>query len=261
MSTHASWGLATATFVAAFVEFVEALTIVLAIGLTRGWRAAVAGTAAAVVALVAVTAVFGLALAAWLPRSLLQLVIGTLLLLFGLQWLRKAILRSAGLKDQHDESVEFREQRAAARAAGRTADSGLDRFGFLVSFKGVFLEGAEVVFIVITFGLNAGSIPIAAAAAAAAGVIVIAAGAIVARPLAAVPENTLKFAVGLVLATYGTFWTTQGLGATQGGPALNWPGGDWALLVILAVWLAVSRALVIALRRRREHRPQATEMS
>src|SRR5437763_7123128 len=151
MTGHTVWGLVLATFVAAFVEFVEALTIVLAMGLTRGWRSALAGTAAAAVALTAFTAVVGYALATWLPRSALQFVVGVLLLIFGLQWLRKAILRSAGLKAHHDEIQEFEEQTEAARAAGERDRFGLDWFGFVVSFKGVFLEGVEVVFIVISF--------------------------------------------------------------------------------------------------------------
>ncbi len=244
----ATWGLVGATFTASFVEFVEALTIVLAMGLTRGWRSTLAGVAAAAVALTAFTAVAGYALATWLPRSALQLGIGTLLLVFGLQWLRKAVLRSAGLKELHDEDEEFREQ---ARAAAGFADErrlGLDWLPFVVSFKGVFLEGAEVVFIVITFGLNANDVPAAAGAAAAAGVLVVLLGLLAHRPLARVPENTLKYAVGLVLATYGTFWSVEGLGIFRPGEAsLNWPGGDWALLVLLAAWLLVSRALVALL--------------
>jgi uncharacterized membrane protein len=251
MSDHASWVLATATFIAAFVEFVEALTIVLAMGLTRGWRSALAGTGTALVALAAFAAVVGYALGTWLPRSALQLVVGTLLLIFGLQWLRKAILRSAGLKALHDEDDEFRAQTAAAQAASSSGGTrlGMDWFGFVVSFKGVFLEGVEVVFIVITFGLNAGNVPVAAWAAVAAGVVVTLIGVVAARPLAAVPENTLKYAVGLLLATYGTFWALEGLGALHGGSSLGWPGGDWALLAILVGWLAGSRVLVYALPR------------
>jgi Ca2+/H+ antiporter, TMEM165/GDT1 family len=249
MTDHALWVLASATFVAAFVEFVEALTIVLAMGLTRGWRSALAGTVAALAALALFTVVVGYALATWLPRSALQLVVGVLLLIFGLQWLRKAILRSAGLKAMHDEDDEFREQTAAARAAGSRRRFGLDWFGFVVSFKGVFLEGVEVVFIVITFGLNAGDVPVAAGAAVAAGVVVAVLGAVAARPLSAVPENTLKYAVGLLLATYGTFWAVEGLGALHGGTSLSWPGGDWALLAVFAGWLALSRLLVLVLPR------------
>lgn len=148
-------GVLAATFLASAVEFVEALTIVLAMGVTRGWRAALAGVALAVAALAAITAVAGYALVEWLPESLLQLVVGGLLLVFGLQWLRKAILRSSGLKALHDEDAIFERERAAALAAGEDRRLGLDWFAFVVSFKGVFLEGLEIVFIVITFGLNA----------------------------------------------------------------------------------------------------------
>ena len=251
MAEHAVWGLVVATFVAAFVEFVEALTIVLAMGLTRGWRSALAGTGAALVALAAFTALVGYALASWLPRSVLQLVVGVLLLIFGLQWLRKAILRSAGLKALHDEDDEFREQSAAGRAAGQSRRFGLDWFGVVVSFKGVFLEGVEVVFIVITFGLNAGNVPVAAGAAAIAGLVVTTLGVAASRPLSAVPENTLKYAVGLLLASYGTFWAVEGLGALHGATSLAWPGGDAALLLILAGWLLVSRVLAAFLPRLR----------
>jgi uncharacterized membrane protein len=243
----ATWGLLTATFTASFVEFVEALTIVLAMGVTRGWRSAIAGTGAAVLALAAFTAVAGYALVTWLPRTALQLGIGTLLLVFGLQWLRKAILRAAGLKALNDEDAAYAEQVAEARAAGAEERFGLDWFGFVVSFKGVFLEGAEVVFIVITFGLNAHDVPAASAAAAAAAAVVLAAGLLVHRPLARIPENTLKWAVGILLATYGTFWAVEGLGVFQpGGGSLHWPGGDWAILAVLAGWLALSRLLVLA---------------
>jgi uncharacterized membrane protein len=255
MSNHAVWGLVTATFIAAFVEFVEALTIVLAMGLTRGWRSALSGTVAALAALAVFTTVVGYALATWLPRSALQLVVGVLLLIFGLQWLRKAILRSAGLKALHDEDEAFREQTRAAEGAVGERRLGLDWFGFVVSFKGVFLEGVEVVFIVITFGLNAGNVPLAAWAATAAGVVVVVVGAAASRPLSAVPENALKYAVGLLLATYGTFWAIEGLGTLHGGKSLAWPGSDFALLVILAAWLLLSRLLVVVLPRVRGARP------
>ncbi len=249
MGTSALWGLLAASFTASFVEFVEALTIVLAMGLTRGWRSALAGAAAAVLALAGFSAVVGYALATWLPRSVLQLVVGTLLLIFGLQWLRKAILRSSGRKARHDEGEEFAEQAAAGRGAAGQLRLGLDWFGFVVSFKGVFLEGVEVVFIVITFGLSAGNVPAAALGAAAAGVLVVAVGAAASRPLSAVPENTLKYGVGLLLATYGTFWAVAGLGVLRDGAGIEWPGGDWTLLVLLAGWFALSRAAVAVLRR------------
>jgi uncharacterized membrane protein len=245
MGSGATWGLLAATFIASFVEFVEALTIVLAMGVTRGWRSALAGAAVALVALAAFTAVAGYALVTWLPRSALELAIGGLLLILGLQWLRKAVLRSAGLKALHDEDETFRSEVDAAAQAGHERRLGLDWFGFVVSCKGVFLEGAEVVFIVITFGVNAHHVPLAAAAATAAGVVVVAIGVVAHRPLARVPENTLKYTVGLLLATFGTFWSVEGLGALQPGSAsLEWPGGEWALLGLLVVWLALSRLLV-----------------
>ena len=245
MGSSASWGLLTATFTASFVEFVEALTIVLAMGATRSWRSALAGTGAALVALAAFTAAAGYALVNWLPRSALQLGIGTLLLIFGLQWLRKAILRSSGLKALHDEEDEFREQAEAARLAGDERRLGLDWFAFVVSFKGVFLEGVEVVFIVITFGLNAHNVPLAAGGAAAAGAIVLTAGAIAHRPLTRVPENTLKYCVGLLLASFGTFWAVEGIGVFQdGGESLSWPGDNWSILALLAGWFLLTRLLI-----------------
>lgn len=255
MGSSATWGLLTATFLASFVEFVEALTIVLAMGMTRSWRSALAGTAVAIAGLVVFTAAAGYALVNWLPESALQLAIGSLLLIFGLQWLRKAILRSSGLKALHDEEEEFRAQAEAARLAGGKTRFGLDWFSFVVSFKGVFLEGVEVVFIVITFGLSADNVGLAAGGAAAAGVIVLIVGAIAHKPLAAVPENTVKYGVGLLLATFGTFWAVEGLGVFQpGGESMEWPGSDWALLPLLAGWLILSRVLVRvapALARRR----------
>jgi uncharacterized membrane protein len=253
MGSGATWGLVTAVGAASFVEFVEALTIVLAMGMTRSWRSALWGVALALLALVAFTAVAGYALVNWLPESALQLTIGTLLLVFGLQWLRKAILRSSGLKALHDEEQEFHEQTEAARRAGHERRFGLDWFAFVVSFKGVFLEGVEVVFIVITFGLNAENVPLAAIGAAGAGAIVLLAGVVAHKPLARVPENTLKYGVGLLLATFGTFWAVEGLGVFRdGGESLAWPGGDYALLVLLAGWLALSRTLVRGLRTRED---------
>jgi uncharacterized membrane protein len=245
MGSTATWGLVTATFTASFVEFVEAFTIVLAMGTLRSWKSALAGTALAVVALAVFTAVAGYALVNWLPKSALQLGIGTLLLIFGLQWQRKAILRSAGLKALHNEEEEFREQAEAARRASGETRLGLDWFAFVVSFKGVFLEGVEVVFIVITFGLNADNVPLAALGAAVAGVLVLIIGVAAHRPLARVPENTLKYVVGLLLTTFGTFWAVEGLGVFRGGGgSLAWPGEDWALLALLACWFLLSQLLI-----------------
>jgi Ca2+/H+ antiporter, TMEM165/GDT1 family len=223
---------------------------VLAMGVTRGWRATIWGTVAALGVLAVVTAVAGYALVEWLPESALQLAIGTLLLIFGLQWLRKAILRAAGLKALHDEEEAFRDEREAALAAGDERRLGLDWFAFVVSFKAVLLEGLEVVFIVITFGLNADSIPLAAAGATAACAVVLGAGAVLHRPLARVPENTIKLTVGLLLSTFGTFWAVEGLGVfAEGQESLHWPGDDFAILGLLAVWCVVARVAVLALKR------------
>jgi Ca2+/H+ antiporter, TMEM165/GDT1 family len=230
-------GLVLATLLASAVEFVEALTIVLAMGTTREWRSTWFGVGAALGLLTVITAIAGYALLTWMPETLLQLVVGTLLLIFGLQWLRKAILRASGLKALHDEEEAFRQEREAARAAGGERRLGLDWFAFVVSFKGVFLEGLEIVFIVITFGSNADSIGLAAVGAAAGGVLVLGAGIALHRPLARVPENTIKFAVGLLLSTFGLFWSIEGLGVfTPGNDALGWPGGDAALPALLAMW-------------------------
>jgi Ca2+/H+ antiporter, TMEM165/GDT1 family len=238
-------GVVAATLLASGVEFVEALTIVLAMGTTRGWRSTWVGVGAALAALAVVTAVAGYALQSWFPEALLQLVVGTLLLIFGLQWLRKAILRSAGLKALHDEEQTFREEVEAARAAGDERRLGLDWFAFVVSFKGVFLEGLEIVFIVITFGVNGDSIGLAVLGAALGGAIVLIAGFALHRPLARVPENTIKFAVGLMLSTFGTFWSVEGLGWFAPGEAsLEWPGGDAALPVLLALWALLAWAAV-----------------
>ncbi|MGH8898141.1 MAG: COG4280 domain-containing protein [Egibacteraceae bacterium] len=247
MDGSALWSLLAATFIAAFVECVEATTVVLAMGLTRGWRSALTGVAAAVAALAMFTSVLGYALATWLPRSVLQLVVGPLLLVFGLQWLRKAILRRGGLKALHDEDAEFAEQTEAARRAGDQRRFGLDWYGFVVSCKIVFLEGVEVTFIVITFGLSAKNVPAAAAAAGAAGLLVATLGLLASGPLSRVPENTLKYTVGLLLCTWGTFWSVEGLGALHGGESLSWPGGEWAPFVLLAAWFVLSRIMLALL--------------
>jgi uncharacterized membrane protein len=176
-----------------------------------------------------------------------QLAIGALLLIFGLQWLRKAILRSAGRKAAHDEDHIYRKQVAAAHAAAPAA-AGLDMFSFIVSFKGVFLEGIEVVFIVITFGVNAHDIPVAVLGAAGAVIIVLAIAAAARRPLSMIPENLLKYGVGLLLASFGTFWVVEGVGIFRAGhSSLQWPGNEAAILGLLAAWLLVSRIFVASL--------------
>jgi uncharacterized membrane protein len=244
--------LVGSVFVASMVEFVEAFTIVLAMGVTRGWKSAIAGTVAALVALAAFTAILGYAIQTWLPEALLQLVIGVLLLIFGLQWLRKAVLRSSGNKAMHDEEEEYAEQQAAAAKAARTTYAGIDLFGFMVSLKGVFLEGVEVVFIVLTFGLSADALGLAIAGAVVAGAVVIALGVAFRKPLAAVPENSMKYAVGLLLTSFGTFWSLEGIGYFRDGRgSLSWPGDKASLLVVLVAWFALTQVLIKALTRQK----------
>jgi Ca2+/H+ antiporter, TMEM165/GDT1 family len=244
----ATWALLVATFFACVVETVEATTIVMAVGFTRSWRSAWFGTAAAIVVLAIVTAVFGFALTKWLPESALQLVIGGLLLIFGLQWLRKAILRASGRKSIHDEEKIYQSGVEAARTAGSPA-SGLDMFSFMVAFKGVFLEGMEVVFIVITFGLNAKNIPVAVVGAALGVVVVLCIAVIARRPLAMIPENLLKYGVGLLLASFGTFWAIEGIGIFRAGRhSVAWPGNDLSILGLIVVWFVLTRIFIVALR-------------
>ncbi|HTU78350.1 MAG TPA: hypothetical protein VMF09_06275 [Solirubrobacteraceae bacterium] len=227
-------GLAVSVFLACTVEAVEALTIVLAVGTTRGWGGAVGGVGAATLLLAVLVAVLGAALTN-LPIDVLRAGVGGLLLIFGLQWLRKAILRAAHLKAKHDERQAYRRELDAARAAG-DGSSGFDGYAFAVSFKGVLLEGLEVVFIVLSFGANQHRVSLAAAAAGLAVVLVIAAGVAARAPLARVPENTMKFAVGVMLSSFGVFWGAEGVG-------VSWPGGEAALLVIICGLLLAAVAM------------------
>src|ERR1700751_520159 len=227
-------------FLASGVEFVEALTIVLAAGLARGRRSSLAGPAAATPVLAVVVAALGPALTA-IPLNALRILVGALLLVFGLQWLRKAILRASGYKALHDEDAIFARELADARGAAHVERAGVDWYGFVLSFKGVLLEGLEVVFIVLTFGSTQGSIPLGAAGAAAALVLVAAVGIAVRAPLARVPENALKFAVGVMLTTFGIFWSAEGAGA-------HWPGDDAALPGVLAFVILLSAAAVTTLK-------------
>jgi uncharacterized membrane protein len=232
-------GLAISVFLACAVEAVEALTIVLAVGTTRSWRSALGGAGAAVLALAAATALVGPGLTS-LPIDTLRLVVGGLLLVFGLQWLRKAILRGAGLKSLHDEEEIFREEVATAAAAG-ASHGGFDPYSFTIAFKGVLLEGLEVVFIALTFGANQHRLGLAAAAAVAAVVLVAAVGIAIRAPLAKVPENAMKLSVGVMLTSFGIFWGSEGAGA-------RWPGGDAALLLLVPTVLAFSLLLVRVFR-------------
>jgi uncharacterized membrane protein len=243
------WAVFPAAFLASTVEFVEAFTIVLVVGVTVNWRSSLAGAAAAVVALGIIVAALGIALVRFVPIDVLRLVVGVLLVLFGLKWLKKAILRYSGLKAFHDEEAIYEEQLAKLKARGMAVQKRLDPFGVVTSFKSVLLEGLEVAFIVITFGIQAngasgstsGGIGIAALAAAAAFVVVVAAGALIRSPLQKVPENTLKFIVGIMLATFGTFWGGEGLG-------ISWWGSDLFLLALVAFYLALSGIMVLVLR-------------
>jgi uncharacterized membrane protein len=235
--------LVASAFLASAVEFVEALTIVLAAGLTRGWRSSLTGLAAATVVLAAIVAALGPTLRL-VPINALRLVVGALLLAFGLQWLRKAILRASGYKALHDEDEIFAREAQEARAAGTEVRAGLDWYGFTLAFKGVLLEGLEVAFIVITFGSTQGNIGLAAIGAGAALVLVAVVGVLVHAPLSRVPENTMKFAVGVMLTTFGIFWSTEGAGA-------HWPGNDASLPGVLGFVILLSFGAVTLLRRRR----------
>ena len=235
--------LVLAAFLACAVEMVEALTIVLAVGITRGWRSALIGGGVALAALAAVVAALGPALTQ-IPINALRLFVGALLLVFGLQWLRKAILRASGFKALHDEEAVYRQELEEARLAAHVDRAGVDWYSFTVSFKGVFLEGLEVAFIVLTFGSSQHSIPLAALGAGVALVVVGGAGLVVHAPLARVPENTMKFAVGVMLTSFGVFWGAEGAG-------VSWPGNDAALLAIVPAVVLVALGYVALLRRAR----------
>jgi len=236
----AELSLALSVFLACAVEAVEAFTIVLAVGTTRRWPPALAGVGAGALALAVLVAALGPALTA-LPLGVLRVVVGGLLLTFGLQWLRKAILRAAGAKDKHDEEAIFRAEEAEAAAA--PIATGFDGYAFTISLKAVLLEGLEVAFIVLTFGANQHAVGLAAAAAALAIVAVLVAGLALRAPLARVPENGMKFAVGVLLTSFGIFWGAEGAGA-------EWPGGDAALGPLVAVILLAALAMVAEIRAR-----------
>jgi uncharacterized membrane protein len=228
-------------FVACAVEATEALTIVLAAGLTREWRSTFQGMAAALVVLAVVTAVLGPALTL-IPLAALRLVVGALLAIFGIQWLRKAILRATGYKSLHDEASAYLREVAAAKAAAAESRRGVhDWYAFTLAFKGVLLEGLEVVFIVITFGANQRNVGAAVIGAVAAVVVVTVTGIAVRAPLARLPENAMKFVVGIMLTSFGLFWGAEGAG-------VSWPGHDAALLVLVPVVALVSLGYTALLR-------------
>ena len=235
--------LILASFLACSVEMVEALTIVMAVGVTRGWRSALIGVGAGLVVLAAVVAALGPSLVNLVPLSVLQVVVGALLLIFGMQWVRKAVQRAAGVRSKHNEDQIYEDEISELRGGGVVAAGAMDWTGFVVSFKGVFLEGLEVAFIVLTFGANSGKFGLTAAGAFAAFVLFSGIAIVVHRPLSRVPENTIKFTVGLMLISFGTFWSGEGIG-------VDWKLSDGTILVAIAVYSLVAFGMVELLKRR-----------
>lgn len=242
------WVLVVAVFLASAVEMVEALTIVLAVGVTRGWRSALEGVAVALAALAALVVVVGPPLVRYVPLSTLRLVVGVLLLIFGLQWLRKAVLRSAGLKAKHDEDAIFARQVAELSDAPTAGPR--DATAFTVAFKGVFLEGLEVVVVVLTLGTSSHRLGVAALSAGVAVVLVAAIGLVVHRQLSGVPENAMKMGVGLMLVAFGTFWAGEGV-------HVSWPGSDLAIPALVGIYGLVAWILVWAVKHVDPGRPVA----
>jgi len=241
MDTGSTALLIVTVMAASAVEAVEALTIILASGITRGWRSTWEGTILALFALAAVVGVLGTTIIQHVDIDILRVVVGTLLLIFGLQWLTKAILRASGFKALHDEANIFEREVAELKREKEIMRGKRDSVAFVVSFKGVFLEGMEVVMIVISFGLSNGNdysqLKYAVIGAAIAIAVIAIIGAIVARPLAKVPENTLKLGVGILLVTFGIFWMGEGAG-------ISWPLGDMFLLILTAIIAAAAFGLI-----------------
>jgi uncharacterized membrane protein len=233
--------LALAVFGASCVEAVEALTLVVASGTTRGWRSAFEGAAAALVILIVLVAAIGVPLVHYVPINALRVVVGGLLLVLGLGWLRKAILRASGHKALHDEDLIFQNTVAGLRGEGAKPAKRRDAIGFTVAFKGVLLEGTEVILIVLSLGASSHRLGLAAASAGAAIVLVTLVGFAVARQLREVPENTMKLAVGVMLTSFGIFWVGEGAG-------VNWPGSDLAILVLVAVFILVTTGAIRYMR-------------
>jgi uncharacterized membrane protein len=231
----------SAAFLASLVEAVEAFTIVLAAGTLRGWRAAIAGTAAGLAVLVLIVVALGPLLDRF-PLHWLALLIGTLLLLFGMGWLHKAVLRAAGIVPLHDQNAAFAAEAANLSDDATPGRAAFDWLGGLIAFKAVLLEGLEVVFIVIAVGAGRGLLVPASLGALAACLVVLGIGAIVHRPLARVPENTLKFAVGVILSAFGVFWTGEGLG-------IAWPGDDFMILFFGCAFLLAGLGAAQIVRR------------
>jgi Ca2+/H+ antiporter, TMEM165/GDT1 family len=229
--SHA-WPTATAAFLASLVEFVEALTVVLAVGAVRGWQGALTGSGAALLTLLVIVVVLGPALTT-IPLNVVQLLVGMLLLLFGMRWLRKAVLRSAGIIPLHDEGAAYEQETQTLRQLGKSG-GGWDQVAIAASFKITMLEGLEVVFIVIAVGAGGVGLLVPASIGAVAALLcVVLLGIVVHKPLTAIPENTLKFCVGVLLSAFGAFWVGEGVG-------LSWPGEDWSLLILTAGFLVVA---------------------
>ena len=240
------WSSILPSFLASMVEFVEALTIVLVVGVTINWKSSLLGAGAAALTLAVLVAAFGSTLVLFIPIEVLRQVIGIILILFGLQWLKKALLRYSGLKALHDEAAIYEERLRELRAHGGAEAGTFNGFGFLTSYKSVLLEGLEVAFIVITFGSTVsadklGGIWPAAVGALLALIIVVFLGLSVRGPLTRIPENALKFIVGIMLVTFGTFWTGEGLG-------VQWPYADWFIFVLIVFYLMLSVSLIKWLR-------------
>jgi uncharacterized membrane protein len=229
------------SFLASLVEFVEALTIVLAVGVVRGWHAALIGAAAGVALLTVLVLALGSSLKL-VPLAELQVVVGVLLLMFGLRWLRKAVLRQAGVLPLHDEAEAFAKESERMRRASGGSARAFDKIAFITTFKAVVLEGIEVVFIVIALAAGGRMLVPATVGAGLALAVVLVLGLWLHRPLAKVPENALKFGVGVMLAGFGIFWVGEGIG-------LHWPGQDVAIVYLIAALSAMALALVPASRR------------
>ncbi len=243
------WGVATAAFLASTVEFVEAFTIVLVVGVTINWRSSFLGAALAALTLAVLVAIFGVTLVKFIPLSALRLIVGIILVMFGMKWMKKALLRYSGRKALHDEEAIYEEEQRALKARGVVIPQKIDGFGVATSFKSVLLEGLEVAFIVVTFGLTgsshaankSSSLVSAVIGAVVAGLLVVALGALVRAPLTRIPENTLKFVVGIMLTSFGTFWGGEGLG-------IDWPRQDLFLLPLIAIYLLASYGAIQWLR-------------
>ena len=242
------WHAVLPSFFASVVEFVEALTIVIAVGATINWKSSLWGAVGGFGLLAVIVAIFGTALVRYVNLAVLQTIVGVILIMFGMQWLKKAIMRYSGLKAVHDEEEIYKKKVAQLQALGQADHTSFNKFGFITSFKAVLLEGLEVAFIVITFGtvgtaVQTDSLLSAVLGAALAFVLVAGAGLIVHKPLTKIPENTLKFGVGILIVSFGTFWSGEGLG-------VDWVLADWSILILMAVYLVICLAIIFTIRAR-----------